>query len=155
VISYSCRSFRTYQDKNASSSLPTAPNPQTTQTPSAPLLSKSEWTTTSSLIPLSFTLPVPASSSTETLFGSIHPSDLARYFQFELQAENEIPVESLDFAWTDKEKEKGRVEAGERVRKLGRYTYTVGVKGDRNGSMKVEREVELVPQEAPSAAATS
>ena len=64
--------------------------------------------------------------------------------------EGSIPshsLDALDFHWAERETQEGRVDKGDRVRKVGRYTYVVTVKGDKNGGMRVEREVELVPQE--------
>lgn len=92
------------------------------------------------------TLPVPASTSTNTLFGSLHPSDLARYFHVSGTI-SEDALGKVDFNWAEKEHKDGRVESGEKVRKVGRYSYEVRVRGDRSGSMRVEREVEVVSQE--------
>jgi sulfate adenylyltransferase subunit 1 (EFTu-like GTPase family) len=78
------------------------------------------------------------------LFGSISIPDLIQAIQPYLPVD--FPGQTvLDVRWAAGEVEAGRVDPGDKVRKLGRYSIVLGVKGDKEGVMQEEREVEVVP----------
>ena len=53
-------------------------------------------------------------------------------------------LETLEISWADGQE---GISAG-KVRKLGKYQVEIGVKGDKNGSMREVREVEIVAADA-------
>jgi hypothetical protein len=128
------------QSSSAASDIFSSPS-SSTLTPTKPLLSASEWETVASQIPSALSLSAPASTSSETLFGSIGLSDVHSMLQSHLSPAH---LETLEISW--REGQEG-ISAG-KVRKLGKYQVEVGVKGDKNGSMREVREVEIVAADA-------